>query len=217
MKKALQGFVVIVLGVLTALLGEGLVDEWQDSVTASAYRAALAADLEQDIQTASAAVYFRARVIDSGRRVTEWLAGSDADARPGAILVHAVNAAQVDPYTASREAWDDLTGTGQLALLDEPERIALAAGYEVGDFRILGACNPPLADRAIALDPSVGVLLPCNVVVRRGPDDARTTIEAMDPEAVFDNVEKSALRELARDVGERLRSVLSEVAAAESR
>ncbi|HEY8868346.1 MAG TPA: DUF302 domain-containing protein, partial [Candidatus Limnocylindrales bacterium] len=73
-------------------------------------------------------------------------------------------------------------------------------------FLILGACNPPLAHRAIEVDPSVGALLPCNVVVRAdGPD---TIVEVMDPVAALSFVKSTAIRPIADEAKARLERVI---------
>jgi uncharacterized protein (DUF302 family) len=69
---------------------------------------------------------------------------------------------------------------------------------EVEPYVILGACNPKFASQALAAVPSVGVFLPCNVVVRRQGD--HTVIEAMDPEAISRFVDDDRLAELVASV-----------------
>ena len=77
-------------------------------------------------------------------------------------------------------------------------------------YRILGACNPPLADRAITIDPSIGLLLPCNVVVRE--DDSSTVhVEFMNTDAVLQLVDKPGIAELAGEVRQRLERVMAAV------
>lgn len=74
-------------------------------------------------------------------------------------------------------------------------------------YRILGACNPPLAHRALTVEPSIGLLLPCNVVVRQ--DDAgKVHVEFMDPNAVLDLVGKPDITQLAGEVRQRLQRVM---------
>ncbi|MHA7155984.1 DUF302 domain-containing protein [Arthrobacter sp. TMN-50] len=79
----------------------------------------------------------------------------------------------------------------------------------VGDYLILGACNPALASRALAAEPELGVLLPCNVVVRRGRDASETTIEAIDPQTMVQLSDTQAVREIADDANGRLRKALA--------
>ena len=74
-------------------------------------------------------------------------------------------------------------------------------------YRILGACNPPLAHRALEAEPSIGLLLPCNVVVRQ--DDAgKVQVEFMDPNAVLDLVAKPEVHQLASEVRQKLERVM---------
>lgn len=103
-------------------------------------------------------------------------------------------------------------GFGILARIDIDAALREKLGVDVGDFRILGACNPPLAERAIRADPAIGVLLPCNVVVRRSRDGETTIIESMDPAAVLRLAEDAALGELAVEARERIQRALTAVA-----
>lgn len=85
------------------------------------------------------------------------------------------------------------------------------------DFRpyvILGACNPPLAHRALSAEPDIGALLPCNVVVYAAAETGKSTITAMDPEAALALADNDALAPLAREVKDRLRRALARVAEA---
>lgn len=63
-------------------------------------------------------------------------------------------------------------------------KLGTDAADAVGDYVILGACNPTLASRALAAEPELGALLPCNVVVRRDKDARETTVEAIDPQTI---------------------------------
>jgi uncharacterized protein (DUF302 family) len=88
-------------------------------------------------------------------------------------------------------------------------KLGTEAADAVGDYVILGACNPALASRALAAEPEIGALLPCNVVVRRGQDDGVTTIEAIDPQTMVQLSAAPAVKEIADDAGTRLRNTLA--------
>jgi len=76
--------------------------------------------------------------------------------------------------------------------------------------RILGACNPALAQRAIAAEPSIGLLLPCNVLVRQLAD-GKVSVEFMDTDAVLQLVDKPEIAALASEVRQRLQRVMASV------
>jgi uncharacterized protein (DUF302 family) len=93
-------------------------------------------------------------------------------------------------------------GFGVITEIDVQATMRTKLGIERAPYLILGACNPPLAYRAIEADPSVGALLPCNVVLREdGPD---TIIEAMDPMAALGIVGTPAIRAVAEEAKARL-------------
>lgn len=93
-------------------------------------------------------------------------------------------------------------GFGVLTEIDVQATLRTKLGIDRPPYLILGACNPPLAHRAIEADPSVGTLLPCNVVLREdGPD---TIVEAMDPMAALGIVQAPAIRTVAEEARARL-------------
>jgi uncharacterized protein (DUF302 family) len=99
-------------------------------------------------------------------------------------------------------------GFGVLTEIDVAATLKKKLGKDMPPYRILGACNPQLAHRAIEADPSIGALLPCNVVVR--VDAAgRTVVEIMDPNAVLQLVDRPEITAIASQVRERLERVLS--------
>lgn len=90
-------------------------------------------------------------------------------------------------------------GFGILAEIDVAATLRAKLGVEMEPYLILGACNPPLAYRALREEPAIGLLLPCNVVVSaRGP--AATRVWAIDPESQFELVGKADLASLAAEV-----------------
>lgn len=90
-------------------------------------------------------------------------------------------------------------------------KLGAEAADAVGDYVILGACNPALASRALAAEPEIGALLPCNVVVRRNKDADATTVEAIDPQTMVQLSAAPAVKEIADDAGARLRKALADL------
>ncbi len=97
-------------------------------------------------------------------------------------------------------------GFGVLTESDVQATMKAKLGLDVAPYLILGACNPPLAHRALEAEPSIGTLLPCNVVLRS--DGAATIVEAMDPEAAMSVVGSPAVEPIAREARERLERAL---------
>lgn len=101
-------------------------------------------------------------------------------------------------------------GFGILSDIDVAATLKKKLDKDMPPYRILGACNPPLADRAISLEPSIGLLLPCNVVVREN-DSGIVRVEFMNTDAVLQLVDNSAIAELASEVRQRLERVMAAI------
>ncbi|MEN9938030.1 MAG: hypothetical protein RLZZ387_4609 [Chloroflexota bacterium] len=103
-------------------------------------------------------------------------------------------------------------GFGVLMSLDLQATLRQKLGVERPPYTILGACNPALANQALAQELEIGLLLPCNVVVYTGAD-GKTVVSAVDPEALFTVTGRDDLAPLAREVGARLSRALERLPA----
>lgn len=101
-------------------------------------------------------------------------------------------------------------GFGVLTEIDVAATLKKKLGLERAPYKILGACNPQFAARALEAEPQIGALLPCNVVVREGAD-GRTVVEIMDPNAVLGLVGRPEIAPIAAEVRSRLERVLAAV------
>jgi uncharacterized protein (DUF302 family) len=98
-------------------------------------------------------------------------------------------------------------GFGVLTEIDVAATLKKKLGLEWPPYRILGACNPQFAARALEAEPQIGALLPCNVVVRQGAD-GKTVVEFMDPDAVLGLVGRPEVAPIAAEVKARLTRVM---------
>ncbi|MFJ8141544.1 DUF302 domain-containing protein [Streptomyces sp. NPDC096013] len=98
-------------------------------------------------------------------------------------------------------------GFGVLTEIDVRATLKAKLGHEMEDYLILGACNPPLAHRAIEADRTIGLLLPCNVVVRREGD--HTLVQALDPNTMVTLTGLPALQPVAQEAAARLDDALA--------
>jgi uncharacterized protein (DUF302 family) len=118
---------------------------------------------------------------------------------------------------AIRRVTDELEKEGFGILTEIDVRATLKKKLDV-DFRrymILGACNPSLAYSALGVEPQIGLLLPCNVVVQEAPTGA-VVVSIADPRAMFALVDNSAVAPVAEEADERLRRVIDALAGKET-
>lgn len=97
-------------------------------------------------------------------------------------------------------------GFGVLSEIDVTATLKAKLGEQMEDYVILGACNPPFAQQALDIDRSIGLLLPCNVVVRAVADG--TVVEALDPQVMVTMTGRAELKPVADEVASRLRAAL---------
>lgn len=100
-------------------------------------------------------------------------------------------------------------GFGILTVIDVKETLKKKLDLDVTPYRILGACNPQFASRALAVEPEIGALLPCNVIVRAV--EGGTRVEAMDPAAVLTLVDRPEVAAMAGEVRHSLEQALAAI------
>ena len=101
-----------------------------------------------------------------------------------------------------------------LTEIDMKATMKAKLGEDMENYIILGACNPPLAHRAVNVDRQIGLLLPCNVVVRTDPDDEGTVIvDAMNPQLLVEVTGESELKPVADEVTAKLQAAVDSLGA----
>lgn len=98
-------------------------------------------------------------------------------------------------------------GFGVLTEIDVSSTLKQKLNIDFRKYRILGACNPPLAHQALSVEDKIGVMLPCNVIVQEA-GEGRIDVAAIDPTAAMDRVGNPALAEIAQTVAKKLKRVL---------
>lgn len=113
-----------------------------------------------------------------------------------------------DAVERTREALAE-QGFGVLTEIDMKATLKAKLDEDMEDYLILGACNPPLAHRAVNADRQIGLLLPCNVAVRADPARGDTVIvDAMDPQVMVQLSDQPGIREVADEAAAKLRAAI---------
>lgn len=113
---------------------------------------------------------------------------------------------------AVRQVTEELQkeGFGVLTTIDVSATLKKKLNLDMPPYQILGACNPEFAHQALEKEPSIGLLLPCNVVVRQDESN-NVYVEFMDPEAVLELVNNADINQVAIEVKQRLERVLNSI------
>jgi uncharacterized protein (DUF302 family) len=119
------------------------------------------------------------------------------------------NANFTDVVARTREALAE-QGFGVLTEIDVKATLKSKIGVDIENYLILGACNPHMAHKALELEPRVGAMLPCNVIVR-SIGGGEIMISAIDPRASMEAIENNALKSVAGDVRKMLETVVANV------
>lgn len=100
-------------------------------------------------------------------------------------------------------------GFGVLTEIDVSATLKSKLDVDFRPYRILGACNPPLAHQALSAETDIGLLLPCNVVVYAGEDEGESVVAILDPEIQLSVTGRDDIRPLAQEVRARMERVLA--------
>lgn len=98
-------------------------------------------------------------------------------------------------------------GFGVLTEIDVQAVLKKKIDVDRKPYKILGACNPVLANQALQAEPDLGLLLPCNVIIR-AEEDGTTTVAIVDPDAMFSVVGKPEMEQMAKEVGEKFERIM---------
>ena len=118
--------------------------------------------------------------------------------------------AYVDAVEKTKHALQE-QGFGVLSEIDMQQKLKEKLNVDSGPYVILGACNPPLAWKALQAEPEIGLLLPCNVIVYES-DDGKCVVAAVDPDSMLGVVgDNPVVAEVARDARSRLQRALEAI------
>ncbi len=124
-------------------------------------------------------------------------------------LSTALHTSFADAVARTRAALTEQGFFGVLTEIDMKATLKAKLGEDVEEYLILGACNPPLAHRAVNVDRQIGLLLPCNVVVRADrADDTSVIVEAMNPQILVEVTGEPALRDIADEVTRKMQAAI---------
>lgn len=98
-------------------------------------------------------------------------------------------------------------GFGVLTEIDVKETLKKKLDVDVPRYKILGACNPPLAHKALSAEPEIGLLLPCNVIVYEN-ENSEVNVSVIDAKAMFSVVQREDLEKIADSVNTKLHKVV---------
>jgi uncharacterized protein (DUF302 family) len=101
-------------------------------------------------------------------------------------------------------------GFGVLTEIDVAGTLKKKLGHDMPPYRILGACNPPLAKRAVSVEPTIGLLMPCNVVVRQDAAGG-VHVEFMDPGLMSQMTDNAEIAILGTEVRQKMRKVMDAI------
>lgn len=101
-------------------------------------------------------------------------------------------------------------GFGVLTEIDVKATLKAKLGEDVDNYLILGACNPTMAHKAMQMEPRIGAMLPCNVIVR-STDESTVEVSAIDPLASMEAVDNPDLKSIAGQVRDMLRTVVANI------
>ncbi len=100
-------------------------------------------------------------------------------------------------------------GFGILTEIDVKETLKKKLNVDFKKYKILGACNPPFAYKALQAEDKIGTMLPCNIIVQETSDSGQVEVAAIDPVASMQAVENPALEKIAAEIQDKLKKVIN--------